>query len=136
MRKTPVSTFPILHSIIRCSLKECGSSATPKSAGSITDVSQFTCTIDKVTEYGYKNAGFILDRGYFSKDNIRYMESEGYAFIIMVKGCKELVSSLVLDHRNTFETNREHSIRSYRVYGKTVKSKLYEDGHACDQSHP
>ena len=95
--------------------------------GSITDVSQFTCTIDKVTEYGYKNAGFILDRGYFSKDNIRYMESEGYAFIIMVKGCKELVSSLVLDHRNTFETNREHSIRSYRVYGKTVKSKLYED---------
>lgn len=95
--------------------------------GSVTDVSQFVHTIDKVTEYGYKNAGFILDRGYFSKDNIRYMESEGYAFIIMVKGCKELVSSLVLEHRNTFETNREYSIRSYRVYGKTVKSKLYED---------
>ena len=95
--------------------------------GSITDVSQFTCTVDKVTEYGYKNAGFILDRGYFSKDNIRYMENEGYAFIIMVKGCKDLVSSLVLEHRNTFETNREYSIRSYRVYGKTVKSKLYED---------
>lgn len=95
--------------------------------GSITDVSQFVHTIDKVTEYGYKNAGFILDRGYFSKDNIRYMESEGYAFIITVKGCKELVSSLVLEHRNTFETNRGYSIRSYRVYGKTVKSKLYED---------
>lgn len=45
----------------------------------------------------------------------------------MVKGCKELVSSLVLEHRNSFETNREYSIRSYRVYGKTVKSKLYED---------
>ncbi|MBO5622336.1 MAG: transposase, partial [Butyrivibrio sp.] len=95
--------------------------------GSITDVSQFVHTVDKVTEYGYKNAGFILDRGYFSKDNIRYMESEGYAFVIMVKGCKELVSSLVLKHRNTFETSREYSIRSYRVYGKTIKSKLYED---------
>ena len=95
--------------------------------GSITDVSQFVHTIDKVTEYGYKNAGFILDRGYFSKDNIRYMEGEGYAFIIMVKGCKELVSSLVLENRNTFETDRKHSIRSYRVYGKTVTSKLYED---------
>ena len=55
------------------------------------------------------------------------MENENYAFIIMVKGCKELVSSLVLEHRNTFETNRECSIRSYRVYGKTVSSKLYED---------
>ncbi len=95
--------------------------------GSITDVSQFVHTVDKITEYGYKNAGFILDRGYFSKDNIRYMENENYAFIIMVKGCKELVSSLVLEHRNTFETNRECSIRSYRVYGKTVSSKLYED---------
>ncbi|WP_022755580.1 hypothetical protein [Butyrivibrio fibrisolvens] len=55
------------------------------------------------------------------------MENEGYAFIIMVKGCKELVSSLVLGHRNTLETDRKYSIRSYRVYGKTVKSKLYED---------
>ncbi len=95
--------------------------------GSITDVSQFVQTVDKVTEYGYKKAGFILDRGYFSKENIRYMESEDYAFIIMVKGCKELVSSLVLENRDTFETDRECSIRAYRVYGKTVQSRLYED---------
>ena len=51
--------------------------------------------VDKVTEYGYKKVGFILDRGYFSKDNIRYMEEGGYAFVIMVKGRKALVSSLV-----------------------------------------
>lgn len=98
--------------------------------GSITDISQFVHTVDKVTEYGYKNVGFILDRGYFSKENIRYMESEGYAFIMMVKGQKELVSSLVLEHRDTFETDRDCNIRSYRVYGKTVKAKLYEDDSA------
>lgn len=95
--------------------------------GSITDVSQFVYMVDKVSEYGYKKVGFILDRGYFSKDNIRYMERENYSFIIMVKGQKELVSSLVMDNRNTFETDRECCIRSYRVYGKTVKAKLYED---------
>lgn len=95
--------------------------------GSITDVSQFVHTVDKVSEYGYKNVGFILDRGYFSKENIRYMEDEHYAFIIMVKGQKELVSSLVLEHRDTFETSRACNIRSYRVYGKTVKARLYED---------
>lgn len=95
--------------------------------GSITDVSQFICMVDKVIEYGYKKVGFILDRGYFSKENIRYMETEGYAFIIMVKGQKQLVSSLVMEHRNSFETDRECSIRSYRVYGKTFLSKLYED---------
>ncbi len=100
--------------------------------GSITDVSQFVYMVDKVVEYGYKNAGFILDRGYFSKDNIRYMEDNGYPFVIMVKGHKDLVSSLVLEHRSTFETDRDCSIRAYRVYGKTVMSKLYEDD-TCDR---
>ena len=95
--------------------------------GSITDVSQFVHMVDKVEEYGYKNVGFILDRGYFSKENLRYVEKNGYAFIIMVKGCKKLVSSLVLESRGTFETERDCSIRSYRVYGKTITAKLYED---------
>lgn len=95
--------------------------------GSITDISQFTYMVDKVMEYGYKNIGFILDRGYFSKDNIRYMDDNGFSFIMMVKGRKKLVASLVGEHRNTFETKRSCSIRSYRVYGKTVKAMLYED---------
>jgi len=95
--------------------------------GSITDVSQFVYMVDKVNEYGYKNIGFILDRGYFSKDNINYMESNGYAFIIMVKGNKDLVSSLVMKNRGEFEDDRDCCIRSYRVYGKTVTARLYED---------
>lgn len=100
--------------------------------GSITDVSQFRYMVDKVQQYNYKNIGFILDRGYFSKDNIRYMEENGHAFVIMVKGQKELVSSLVQEHRNTFETDRSCNIRTYRMYGKTVLSKLYEDD-ACER---
>ena len=39
--------------------------------GSITDVSQFVYMVDKVKDYGYKNVGFVLDRGYFSKENIQ-----------------------------------------------------------------
>lgn len=95
--------------------------------GSITDVSQFTYMVDKVLDYGYKRIGFILDRGYFSKENIRYMEENNFSFIMMIKGRKELVASLVEKHRNTFETQRSCSIRSYRVYGKTVQARLYED---------
>ena len=95
--------------------------------GSITDVSQFVYTVDKVKEYKYEKIGFILDRGYFSKENIRYMDDNGYPFIIMIKGRKELVSSLVLANKNTFETDRDHIIHSYQVYGKTVEAKLYED---------
>ena len=103
--------------------------------GSITDVSQFRYMVDKVEQYNYKNVGLILDRGYFSKDNIRYMEDNGHAFVIMVKGQKDLVSSLVHEHRNTFETDRNCNIRAYRIYGKTVMSKLYEDDICERQFH-
>jgi len=34
---------------------------------------------------GYKNIGFILDRGYFSKSNFEYMDSCGYSFSVMMK---------------------------------------------------
>ena len=90
-------------------------------------VSQFIHMVDKVSEYGYRKVGFILDRGYFSKDNIRYMEEGKYAFVIMVKGRKALVSSLVEENLGTFETDRDCSIRAYHVYGKTVMARLYED---------
>ena len=95
--------------------------------GSITDVSQFVYMVDKVKEYGYKDIGFILDRGYFSQENIQYMEDNGYAFIIMVKGRKELVSSLIEDNLGAFETKRSCSIRAYRVYGMTVTARLFEN---------
>lgn len=95
--------------------------------GSVTDVSQFTFMVDKVMEYGYKKIGFILDRGYFSKENIRYIDKNGYTFIIMCKGCMALVSSLVLEKQGTFETKRESAIRAYKVYGVTTTARLHED---------
>ena len=103
--------------------------------GSITDVSQFRYMVDKVEQYNYRNVGFILDRGYFSRENLQYMEANGHAFVIMVKGRKALVSSLVRQYRNTFETDRRCLIRSYRLYGKTVRAKLYEDDSRDRQFH-
>jgi transposase len=95
--------------------------------GSIVDVSQLQYMLQKAHSYGYRRCGFILDRGYFSKANIRYMDECRYDFIIMVKGMKDLVSSLVLDHKGSFEHDRSCFIRGHRVYGKTVKARLYAD---------
>lgn len=53
--------------------------------GSINDVSQLQYMLEKASAYGYKNAGFILDRGYFSEPNIHFMDRNGYDFVIMVK---------------------------------------------------
>ncbi len=93
--------------------------------GSINDVSQLQYMLEKVEGYGYRNIGFILDRGYFSEANIHYMDRHGYGFVIMVKGMKDLVSDLVLKHRGSFEQSRANSIRSYKVNGMTVKMQLF-----------
>ncbi len=93
--------------------------------GSINDVSQLQFMIDKAKGYGYKKIGFILDRGYFSKSNIEYMDECGYSFIIMVKGMASFVNQLILENKGTFERKRIYNISEYRVYGMTVKKKLY-----------
>ncbi len=95
--------------------------------GSIVDISQLQCMLEKALSYGYKHCGFILDRGYFSKGNLKYMDSCGYDFVIMAKGMKSFVSSLVMANRRTFEDSWHNHIKGYDVYGKTIASKLYAD---------
>ena len=93
--------------------------------GSIVDVSQLQYTLEKVKGFGYKKIGFILDRGYFSKENIRSMDRDGYQFIIMMKGMKLLVREIVLEVKGKFEEDRKYSIRGYKVSGITVPRKLF-----------
>ena len=95
-------------------------------SGSINDVSQLQFMLEKAAAYGYRNAGFILDRGYFSEPNIKFMDKNGYDFIIMVKGCKDIVNKLVLEKRGTFEDEWEYAIPYYDVNGITVKSTLFD----------
>lgn len=95
--------------------------------GSIVDISQLRYTLEKAKGYGYKRVGFILDRGYFGKENIRFMDANGYDFLIMVKGMKKLVREVVLQVRGTFEDDRRSSIRPYKVSGTTIRRKLYAD---------
>ena len=96
-----------------------------KYPGSLNDISQLQFMLDKAFGYGYKKIGFILDRGYFSCENIQYMDICGYSFVIMVRGMASLVNELVLEHKGTFESKRVNNIYEYGVYGKTVKHRLY-----------
>ena len=93
--------------------------------GSIVDVTQLQIMLEKAKGYGYRHVGFILDRGYFSRENIRFMDKHGYSFVIMVKGMQSLVREIVLEAKGTFEDLRECSIRGHRVNGITRARKLF-----------
>lgn len=94
--------------------------------GSINDVAQLQYLLGKAKGYGYKNIGFILDRGYFGRKNFEYMDKNSYKFIVMVKGSKKIVNPLVLEMRGSFEDKWANHIDEYGLYGKAVKHKLFE----------
>ena len=93
--------------------------------GSNPDVKQIQEMLEKAKGYGYQKVGFILDRGYFSCANIKYLDACGYNFVIMVKGMKKIVNQVIRSVRGKFEQDREKSIRNHKVSGTTVKNPLY-----------
>lgn len=93
--------------------------------GSVNDVSQLKYLIDKVRDYNYRDIGFILDRGYFSRKNIEYLDAMKFSFLMMVKGCRPLVSQLITENFGSFESERGCHIPGTEVYGKTVEHRLY-----------
>ena len=96
-----------------------------KYPGSINDVSQLQYMIAKVKGYGYHNIGFILDRGYFSKENLKFMDDNGFAFIIMVKGIKDFINDQIRQQKGSFENEWGNQIPEFGVYGKTVHTFVY-----------
>ena len=66
--------------------------------------------LGKAKGYGYRNVGFILDRGYFSRENIRYMDKNGFDFIIMMKGMKSLTHEIVTANKGRFEDDYSKNI--------------------------
>lgn len=77
----------------------------------------------------------MLDRGYFSKDNIYYLEDSNYSFIMMLKGKADLVQKWVLENKGTFETNRSCNIPAYQVYGRTIGKRLFASDKAARYVH-
>ena len=93
--------------------------------GSIVDVSQLQYMLERAQGYEYRRVGFILDRGYFSRENIHFMDRSGYDFVIMVKGKKKLVKEILLKKMGSFEEDRATGIRKYQSNGITVKHRLF-----------
>ena len=67
--------------------------------------------VGKAVGYGYRKIGFVLDRGYFSKENIEHLEKNEYSFVMMLKGKADLVQKWVLENRGSFEEKRLYNIQ-------------------------
>lgn len=93
--------------------------------GSINDVSQLKHMVDRLKEYGYTEMGIILDRGYFSKQNIEYIRRQGYDYLLMVKTNNEKIDGLIKEYRYKLPQDK-YFIGDHNVYGTTKKMKLFD----------
>ena len=95
--------------------------------GSIIDNTQCTYMVDRAKEYGYKNVGLILDRGYFSIRNIQYFDARGYDFLMMIKTNSSMVSGMVKEAQLPLVTKAKYYLASHEVYGLTRQGKIGDD---------
>jgi len=92
--------------------------------GSIIDNSQVKYMINKGVKYGYKNVGVIIDRGYFSSDNIKYFDKNGIDFLLMVKMNANFIQENLKDIKANLMLSNENFISKYQIYGKTVVGNI------------
>lgn len=95
--------------------------------GSIIDNTEFSNSIETANRYGYTNIGFILDRGYFSKKNIKYLDDHNYDFIIMAKGNANFVKNSIDEAKKMFVENSAYYDSKSKLYALTLQKKLYSD---------
>ncbi len=91
--------------------------------GAIPDVSQLRFAITLAAEYGYKFLRFIIDRGYFSRENIEYIDANGYEFVMMVKGDNTIVAPHIEPLLGTFEKKLANRING-DLFGITIKREF------------
>ena len=83
--------------------------------------------VDRAKEYGYKNVGLILDRGYFSIKNIRYFDAKGYDFLMMIKNNSILVRDMLKEAKLPLLTKAKYYLPEHDVYGLTKQGTIGDD---------
>lgn len=97
-------------------------------AGSYNDVSEIHYMIRMADEFGYRNLGFILDRGYFSQENLNDLANRGYQLVIMLKSNNLCVQEIIESFGEQLKSKWNQYIPEHSVYGMTVQAPLFKTG--------
>ncbi|MDR2352287.1 MAG: transposase [Deltaproteobacteria bacterium] len=91
--------------------------------GSILDKSHLLYIMAYNTELGMKDVGFVLDRGFCSTVNIKFMAKEGHDFILGVpKRCKTTLAVIDLARKGIVSLRNKIADG---VYAVTMKGSFY-----------
>ncbi len=96
--------------------------------GSIIDNTECEKMVERARQYGCREIGFILDRGYFSLRNIRYFEKHNYDYILMTKGNAKFIQEAAEEAGAVLKNGYSNYMQGYELYGMTVEKDLFNTG--------
>ena len=96
--------------------------------GSIIDNTECEKMVERARQYGCREIGFILDRGYFSLRNIRYFEKHNYDYILMTKGNAKFIQEVAEEAGAVLKNGYSNYMQGYELYGMTVEKDLFNTG--------
>lgn len=94
--------------------------------GSIVDLSQCDRMVEQMSDFGYENVGFILDRGYCTVDNIKYLDSKNYDFMMMMKSNSKVITDMIKEHASEAQDISANYLPDAEVSSITVKGTLFQ----------
>ena len=96
--------------------------------GSIIDNTECEKMVERARQYGCREIGFILDRGYFSLRNIRYFEKHNYDYILMTKGNAKFIQEAAEEAGAVLKNGYSNYMQGYELHGMTVEKDLFNTG--------
>lgn len=88
--------------------------------GSISDKSHLKHMVSDQSFVGNKKTRFVMDRGFYSAENLQYLVSEGCRFIIALPGSLKYCTELIRKHREELIGHSQY----YLGEGTTIRERL------------
>ena len=93
--------------------------------GSIVDMSECAYMLQRMHDYGYRNVGFMFDRGYYTEPNFQYLDGKRFDFIMMAQEDTVFIRDLISEHAEKLKNDTSLFIVNHDVSGITVRRTLY-----------
>ena len=93
--------------------------------GSIVDMTECEYMLQRMQDYGYAEVGFLFDRGYYTEDNIRFLDQKGFDFIMMADEDTLFIRNLITELAPQLKHDASLFYLRHDVSGTTEERELY-----------
>lgn len=91
--------------------------------GSVIDQSQCKELVTKAKEFNYKKITLVMDRGFYSANNINFLLKNQYKYIIMAKSRNKVLNDLLESVREKIKNKSEYYLEEFMNFGIKLKAK-------------